>query len=121
MTTAPFFYLIFFVSKTPVVKLMDFLMDGACYINKTTPAADKQYVIEKARNYEKLCIVYNALNQTYLNDPRHKNYDYELIRMLANWGKKYIVAANANANTNANARRKTPFGLETILEEIDDC
>ena len=54
------------------------------------PYTTKTKAIEKASKYAQTCIIYNAVNQTYLKDSRHKERDKHLISVLFRWAKLCI-------------------------------
>jgi len=91
------------------VKFNDFALDASCVVAVSRPYIRKETVVAKVLKYPHISIVYNALTQTYSNDPRHKNYDFNVIRILMLWAKNNIPQPI-----------QTVFGLEPIKEESEE-
>jgi len=101
------FYMIYFESSRDIKRVNEFLLDDTITIKHSNPYGNKEKVVNRVIKYTKVCIIYNALKQTYLNDPRHAKYDINLIRILFLWAKKYIPLE----------MMAQPTRLETIMEE----
>ena len=107
MTTL--FYMVYFKSTKPIVKFNDFVLDASCVVVVSKPYIKKHMVVAKVLKYPHISIVYNALTQTYSNDPRHKKYDFNVIRILMLWAKNNIPQPI-----------QTVFGLDPIKEETPE-
>lgn len=105
------FYMVYFKSIKPIVKFNDFVLDASCVVAVSRPYIRKETVVAKVLKYPHISIVYNALTQTYSNDPRHKNYDFNVIRILMLWAKN---------NIQKPIPITTVFGLEPIKEETPE-
>lgn len=106
--TNTIFYMIYFESSIDIKRINDFLLDEKASIKYSKPYYNKEKLINRVNKYDKVCIIYNALKQTYLNDPRHAKYDINIIHILVLWAKKNIRQEEEKAQ---------PTRLETILEE----
>ena len=103
------FYMVYFKSVKPITTLNDFIVDLSCSVIASKPSINKQVVVNRVVKYQRVCIIYNALNQTYLNDQRHKKYDINVIRVLVLWAKNNIPQYP-----------ELIFGLEPIMEETSE-
>jgi hypothetical protein len=103
------FYMVYFKSTKPIMELNDFIFDASCSVVVSKPYIKKEMVVAKVLKYSQVCIVYNALTQTYSNDPRHKNFDFNVIRILMLWAKNNIPRPI-----------QTVFGLDPIKEETPE-
>ena len=103
------FYMVYFESANPIMKFDDFIIDSSCIIVASKPYVKKEKIVNKVLKYPHVSIVYNALTQTYSNDPRHKKYDLNIIRILMLWAKNNIPQPV-----------QTVFGLEPIKEETPE-
>jgi hypothetical protein len=106
--TNTIFYMIYFESSSDIKRINDFLLDEKAAIKCSKPYYNKDKLVNRVTKYDKVCIIYNALKQTYLNDPRHAKYDINIIHILVLWAKKYIRREEEKAQ---------PTRLETIMEE----
>lgn len=110
MTTL--FYMVYFKSTKPIMKLNDFMFDLSCSVVASRPHKNKNYIIDKVLKYPQVSIVYNALRQTYYNDPSHKKYDINIIHILMMWAKNNIQKPIEE--------KVYKFGLESIKEENEE-
>jgi hypothetical protein len=88
--------------NSPCYFYIVYLNTNSFTIVYSKPCTTKVKAIEKASTYVQTCIIYNAVNQTYLTDSRHKERDRHLISVLFRWAKLCIPNKNL---------------LETIPEE----
>lgn len=126
MNNTPFyFHIVYFDSENPIKNYNDLLLnEDSCYVVYSRPYTTKKRVIEKAKKYDKVCIVYNAVNQTYLSDPRHAKYDRRLVNILFNWSQHHIPdqlmletipEEDEQAQASAPAQASAEEGLYIIL------
>ena len=104
--------MVYFKSTKPIMKLNDFIFDASCSVVVSKPYSKKEMVIAKVLKYPHVSIVYNALRQTYYNDPSHKKYDINVIHILMIWAKNNIQKPIEE--------KVYKFGLESIKEESEE-
>lgn len=66
-----------------------FFLNSKC-INKEGPFSSENEAATISLKYNRACIVYNAYNQSFLNDQRHTAFTDDAIHNLVTWAKKNI-------------------------------
>jgi len=86
-------------------------MNPTCRVTHSKHYTNKRIIVKIVEQYENVCILYNAKKKAFLNDPRHKHYDINVIRVLYIWATKYIPS---------DLPRIMPIHLQTIPEEDEE-
>jgi hypothetical protein len=83
------YYVVFFEGNM-FQSFGDFFSGSKC-ISKDGPYLTEMEATQQSVKYIRACIVYNSLNQSFSNDPRHAGYAYDAVHNLLTWAKQNIV------------------------------
>lgn len=103
-----YYYVVYFEGN--VFQAFGDFFSGYQCINKNGPFITEKEAIENSQTITRACIVYNAANQSFLNDGRHAGFSTNAIDNLMAWAKQNIAVFK---------RKKSVINiLETIPEVL---
>ena len=109
------FYLIYFEGNG--FQAFGDWFSGAKNINKKGPYPSQNDAANDAVQCSRACIVYNAMNQSFLNDTRHAGYAYDSIHNLISWAKQNIPIVTKPVKVDEPVLDPPPIVVEPIINE----